>query len=304
MIRKFGPFNVSGTHIKTLGTASQRDVGITVGNLVEVISDGSGGVKIPDEVVPEGGFGSSGSSGTSGESGTSGSSGTSGIGSSGSSGSSGTSGTSPAGGNLNFTAANQIVVGTGTGTEPTYLNVAFSTLVGRKSTGDVDDLSASEVRSLLGLVIGTNVQAYSSNLTSWASKSVPSGAVVGTTDSQTLTNKTLTAATMSGATKANITSVGSTVVDCSQGTYFYKTVNSGTTFSFSNIPAAGSAYLCTLELLASASGITINFLGNIYWVSGTPLSASALTSGRRYLVMFVTRDGGSSWMASYISDIA
>lgn len=42
--------------------------------------------------------------------------------------------------------------------------------------------------------IGSSVQAYSATLTTYAGKSAPSGAVVGTTDSQALTNKDLTGA--------------------------------------------------------------------------------------------------------------
>lgn len=46
------------------------------------------------------------------------------------------------------------------------------------------------VRTLLSLVIGTNVQAWDADLDTWATKTAPSGTVVGTSDTQTLTNKT------------------------------------------------------------------------------------------------------------------
>lgn len=60
--------------------------------------------------------------------------------------------------------------------------------------------TATQVKSDLGLVIGTNVQAWSASLDTWATKTAPSGTAVGTTDSQTLTNKIFTAPTINGAT--------------------------------------------------------------------------------------------------------
>lgn len=53
------------------------------------------------------------------------------------------------------------------------------------------EASASSTRATLSLVIGTNVQAWDADLDTWATKTAPSGTVVGTSDTQTLTGKTL-----------------------------------------------------------------------------------------------------------------
>jgi len=48
------------------------------------------------------------------------------------------------------------------------------------------------MRTSLGLVPGTNVQAWDADLDDWAGKTAPSGTAVGTSDTQTLSNKSLT----------------------------------------------------------------------------------------------------------------
>jgi hypothetical protein len=76
-------------------------------------------------------------------------------------------------------------------------------IVGSGTTWVVE--TGATVRASLGLTIGTHVQAYHANLTSFASKTVPSGVIVGTTDTQTLTNKTLTSPTINTPTLSNPT---------------------------------------------------------------------------------------------------
>jgi hypothetical protein len=74
-------------------------------------------------------------------------------------------------------------------------------------TGASDTATA---RTNLGLAIGTNVQAWDADLDTWATKTAPSGTVVGTSDSQTLTNKTLTNPTINGFTgDTSVINIGS-----------------------------------------------------------------------------------------------
>jgi len=96
------------------------------------------------------------------------------------------------------TAADRLVYTTGVNT---FAETALSAYV----RGLLDDADAAAAQTTLGLVIGTNVQAWDTDLDTWAGKTAPTGTVIGTTDSQGLTNKVLDDATVVFADDGDIT---------------------------------------------------------------------------------------------------
>ena len=90
----------------------------------------------------------------------------------------------------------------------TTANISAGTITGitdlTVADGGTGASTAENARTNLGLVIGTNVQAWDADLDTWATKTAPSGTVVGTSDTQTLTNKTLTTPNINSAQFATV----------------------------------------------------------------------------------------------------
>ena len=86
-------------------------------------------------------------------------------------------------------------------------------------------------------------------------------------------------------------------VDCRDGNYFTKTVNSGINeFDFTNVPGAG-AYTFALEI--NHVGGTLDWPSSVKWPADTP---PQLTSGRTHVFIFVTDDGGVRWRGAALVD--
>lgn len=178
------------------------------------------------------------------------------------------------------------------------------TLAGQAASG-----ANSDITSLTGLTTALSVGQGGSGATTltgilkgngsgaFTAVTAPTGTLVGTTDTQTLTNKTLTSI---GSYETRV-AMGALDVDLSLGSYFTKTLTAGaTTFTVSNIPASGTVGSFILDLtnaglatitwtLSVAAGGT----STVKWVSGT--APSSLTASGRDSFGFYTYDAGATW---------
>lgn len=108
---------------------------------------------------------------------------------------------------------------------------------------------------------------------------------------------------LNGQQVTTYTTVAASDIDCSKSNYYYKAVSGNTTFTVSNVPTSNSGnppvYSFTLEI-AYTSG-TITWFSGVLWAGG---SAPVLAATKTSLLMFVTRDGGTTWYGSYLTNFA
>ena len=103
---------------------------------------------------------------------------------------------------------------------------------------------------------------------------------------------------VSGNYTENIVAVSGTAIDCSQGSYFTKTITGATTFTFTNVPT-GVAYAFTLEVTLNGSNAITWPTPNVKWPADT---APTITDGKTQVFVFLTDDGGTRWRGSSLVD--
>ena len=144
--------------------------------------------------------------------------------------------------------------------------------------------------TLTGIVKGNGTSAFTA-------VTAPSGTIVGTTDTQTLTNKTVEAGTFTnGYTEELVSASTSTAytIDLANGSVQYLTLTGNCTYTFPT-PAAGKSFTLVQKQDGTGSR-TVTWPASVKWPAGTAPTITA-TASKADKFVFTAIDS-SSWLGS------
>ncbi len=147
----------------------------------------------------------------------------------------------------------------------------------------------------IAAAVGVSVQAYDSDLAAFAGKTAPTGAVVGTTDDQTLSSKTIQNYTESTVAIGTV-GTGTTALSINNGTVLTATLTASQTTTFTMPTAAvGKSFILMLKQAATTGNGVANFT-SVKWPNNATAPVMTATANRMDIYTFFS--DGTNWYGS------